>query len=462
MANRRGVRGNVPVQHAPSQPSNTPKKLTASEIASMKVTSRINVVKPNNKVHNVKRSELVKQRAPPMQKSAPRQAVKRPPKQGHRTASALQELNEAPVRTPPIKARPVRQAEGFAPPKYVSLKKTANQIKQERIAATTVTTIDPKEYEKIKKARIKEMETAKPTVKAKIIESKQMKERGGDDDDKRYKYEFQEEELDSWEEIKPSKKTKTKKSANSDSQCVKSSMAMMGRKGVSERIKVKDTDKDKYDVEDLDNISISKHSKDRMPVTVLSNLNKLINRNVTGNKRDILLVGLSESSKDAVIDLLMDTELGTNGHIFDTMLEENETIEIPETSMAVFSEQVPILPLDERDDESSEEDGVRGRTRATKKLSDKNPKKSTRKVVVAVGEEYEELPFDIKGDYPSVRFIFLVKVSAHDRVDMKRMHSNVAPHTPFESFKKKFTDLTRAECLIIDRENTKQIYHVDL
>jgi len=459
MSNRRAVRGNAPVQHAPQQPSNTPKKLTASEIAALKANSRVSSAKPTSNLHTITRAEINQQRIPVVSQSTPRQITQRPPKRGEKITPQV-EIDEPVVTQRTVQPRPVRKAEGFEPPKFVSNQKTANQIKMERLAASS--SIDPAEYEKIKQARIRDMQKTKSIVKAKIV-SKNVEKEQGDDEDKHYKYEYAEEEMDSWEEIKPTKtkKTKNKKSnQRDDAEVVRKSIAMLGRKNVSERIKVKDTDKEKYDIEDLDNISVPRNSKDKMPIVQLDNLNKLINRNVTGNKRDILLVGLSESTKDAVMDLLMETELGTSGHIFDTLLEENQTKEIPQTSFAVFSEKVPILPLDERDEESSEEEGVRARTRAKKKIVAKKP--PSKKTTIAVGETYEETPFNIKEDYPSVRFIVLVKVSAHDRVDIKKLHENVAPFTPIEKFKQKFTELIRAECLIIDVENKKQIYHVDL
>jgi len=460
MANRR-ARLKTQVQHAPPNTSTAPKKLTSADIAAAKARSRVVTPVINNKPPPIKRSDTMKHKiySPPNSiTSVTKKSMPRVPKRGHHQTpvSEIQEV-VTPIVQKMLTPRPIRQAEGFKPPAYVSHTKTANQIRQEKLNTHT-NSIDPEEYERIKSERIKDMNKAKTVVKAKIVESKHLKTLG--DEESHYKYEYAEEEMDSWEEIKPDKKKKSRKKID-DSQCVKKSMAMIGRKHPSERIKVKDTDKDKYDVEDLEDTDNSGlKNKDKLSVSVLSNLNKLINRNVHGNHRDILLVGLSESTKDAVIDLLMETELGSSGLIFDTTLEENETKEIPEAAFAIFSEKVPILPIEQRDEESSEEDGVKARTRATKKLT--KPKPNQKKTVIAVGDEYAEDPFNIKEDYPSIRFIFLVKVSAHDRVDIKKLHENLAPFSPFEKFKKLFIELTRAECLLVDTTNHKQLYHVDL
>jgi len=458
MSNRRAVRIKTQVQHAPQQTSTAPKKLTAAEISAAKARSRIVTPKANNKPAAIKRSDTMKHKihSPPNSAtSVTKKSMPNVPKRGTRQ-QPVAEVHDV-VQRKPVQARPVRQAEGFKPPAYVNHTKTANQIRQEKLNAHT-NSIDPEEYARIKSERIKEMNREKTVVKAKIVESKHLKTLG--DEESHYKYEYAEEEMDSWEEIKPEKKKKSKKKTD-DSQCVKKSMAMIGRKHPSERIKVKDTDKDKYDVEDLEETDVSgRKGHDKFSVSVLNNLNRLVNRNVHGNNRDILLVGLSESTKDAVIDLLMETELGNSGLVFDTTLEENETKEIPEAAFAIFSEKVPILPLEERDEESSEEDGVKARSRATKKLV--KPKPTKKKTVLAVGDDYEEPPFNIKEDYPSVRFIFLVKVSAYDRVDIKKLHENLAPFAPFEKFKKLFIELTRAECLLVDTTNHKQLFHVDL
>jgi len=368
-----------------------------------------------------------------------------------------------------------RKVEKFDPVVTLVVRKTAAQIREEKLNQNK-NTVDPDEYQLIKEERMQEMEREKKVVKAKIVESKRKQADG--DEETPYEYDYEEEEMESWDsdiEVKPAKKVK-ELDPRKDGERVKKTMAMIRGKSTTEKIKVQDKDKEKYDVEDLsedDNIASSRGTKngpskkEKMPVVQLDNLSKIINSKVSGNKRDILLVGLSESAKDAISDLLMETDIGKVGRIFDTSLEENEDKSIPKTSIAMFSEKVPILPLDERDEDSSSEDGAKARARAKTKMTAakaadaKIKKPQGRKKVIAVGEVYEEAHFDVKKDYPSVRFIFLVKVSASDRVDVKKLHANVAYFTPIDRFKKKFMELTRAECLIIDLENRGQIYHME-
>ncbi len=340
--------------------------------------------------------------------------------------------------------------------------KTAAQLLADKQKSNNA--VDPEEYQKIKEQRIKEMKKPKKVVKAKIVHSTKTKTKADGDDETPYDCSFEEEEMDSWESVEEDIKSVKEIDPKNDAKRVKKSMAMLGRKTPSEKIKVQlDTD---YDVEDIDAFTAAReydNKKEKLTIVNLENLDKIIKKDMKG-KRDILLVGLSESVKDAISDLLMETEIGKAGRIFDTSLEENELLTVPKTSIAMFSEKVPILPLDQRDEDSSE-DGIKARTRATekqKKVAAKQTTKHANKKVIAVGEDHIEEAFDIKKDYPSVRFIFLVKVSAIERVDLKKLHYNVAPFTPLEKFKKKFIALNRAECLVVDLENKNQIYHMEI
>lgn len=329
-----------------------------------------------------------------------------------------------------VKVKPSqRKVEKFDPVVVVHQSKTAAQLKAEKLNRTTV---DPEEYEKIKEKRIrdleKQMNSERKVVKAKIVEKKQTRAEG--DEETPYDCSYEEEEMESWESIEEDIKHIKEIDPREDAKRVKKSMAMLGRKTPSEKIKIQ-TDVE-YEVEDLDDDNVFKgtkngpQKKDKMPVVTLDNLGTIIKSDITQkSKRDILLVGLSESAKDTITDLLMETTLGKAGRIFDTSLEENETKIPPKTSIAMFSEKVPILPLDQREEDSSEEDGVKARTRANQKqkLAQKAAPKSTKKKVIAKGEDrVTDEKFDVKKDYPSVRFIFLVKVSAHDRVDIKNLH----------------------------------------
>lgn len=393
--------------------------------------------------------------------------IRRPP-----TKPVVKGSSRAPQRNEQkdVKVKPSqRKVEKFDPVVVVRHTKTAAQLQAEKLNRGK--TIDPDEYEKIKEQRIrdleKQMNSERKVVKAKIVEKKQTRAEG--DEETPYDCSYEEEEIESWESIEEDVKHIKEIDPREDAKRVKKSMAMLGRKTPSEKIKIQ-TDID-YEVEDLDEDNAFKgakngpQKKDKMPVVNLDNLGTIIKSDITQkSKRDILLVGLSESAKDTITDLLMETTLGKAGRIFDTSLEENETKTPPKTSIAMFSEKVPILPLDQREEDSSEEDGVKARTRAKEKqkLAQKAAPKNTKKKVIAKGEDrVVDEKFDVKKDYPSVRFIFLVKVSAHDRVDIKNLHYNVAPFTPIDKFKKKFTELTRAECLVIDLENRNQIYHME-
>jgi len=484
------------------QPAAPPKKVnTADAMRKAKLADRYKPPPPNPKttVRPISQAALLASKLPSeptksvIKKAPVRKAVAIP------STSDSDDIETPPMRRPPVKppTKPVvkgsgisardntrapqrneqkdvkvkpsqRKVEKFDPVVVVRHTKTFAQIQAEKLNKNTV---DPEEYEKIKEKRIrdleKQMNSERKVVKAKIVEKKQTRAEG--DDETPYDCSYEEEEIESWESIEEDIKHIKEIDPREDAKRVKKSMAMLGRKMPSEKIKIQ-SDID-YEVEDLDDDNAFKgakngpQKKDKMPVVNLDNLGTIIKSDITQkSKRDILLVGLSESAKDTITDLLMETTLGKAGRIFDTSLEENETKHPPKTSIAMFSEKVPILPLDQREEDSSEEDGVKARTRANQKqkLAQKAAPKNTKKKVIANGEDrVVDEKFDVKKDYPSVRFIFLVKVSAHDRVDIKNLHYNVAPFTPLDKFKKKFTDLTRAECLIIDLENRNQIYHME-
>lgn len=364
-----------------------------------------------------------------------------------------------------------RKIEAFDAPPNVPRTKTAAEILAEKNRRQTKE-VDPEEHAHIVEERLRALEENnrlaegghRKVVKAKIISKKY--ERGEGDDEKNYDVDFEEEEMDSWEEpdpkAKPAPRIKEIDSREA-SKSVKNTLAIFSRK--TDKVKVQGKDTEDYDVEDIIGSKPAKKGETKFPIQTLDNVGKLINAKNLGKRKDILLVGLSESAKDSICDLLMDTDLGKTNKIFDTTLEENEELSIPKNAVAIFSEKVPILPLDEREEESEDEDGVKARARAKAKAealkAAEKAKKAKRKVVRAEGENHEEEPFNVKKDYPSVRFIFLVKVSANDRVDLKELHSNVASFVPFEKFKKRFTELTRAECLIIDLDNKNQIYHME-
>lgn len=364
-----------------------------------------------------------------------------------------------------------RKVEAFDVEPTIPKTKTAAELLAEKRQVKH--TIDPEEYARIKEERLRAIEEAnrlaeegkRKVVKAKIVSKKYA--RGEGDEEKNYNVDLVEEEIDSWEDPDPKGKPQPKikeLDSREAGKSVKSTLAIFSRK--TDKVKVQGKDTEDYDVEDIITSKSSKtKTKDgviKIPVVTIDNISKLISAKTIGKRKDILLVGLSESAKDSICDLLMDTDLGPR--IFDTTLEENETVNIPKNAIAIFSEKVPILPLDEREEGSEDEDGVKARMRAKAKadaLKASTKKASTKKSVIAEGDKYEEEPFNVKKDYPSVRFIFLVKVSANDRVDMKELHSNVANFMPFEKFKKRFTDLTRAECLIVDLDNRNQIYHME-
>lgn len=365
-----------------------------------------------------------------------------------------------------------KKIEAFDAPPNIPKTKTAAEILAEKNRRQLKPDVDPDEHAQIVEERLRAIEEnnrlaeegIRKVVKAKIISKKY--ERGEGDDEKNYDVDFEEEEMDSWEEPDPKTKPAPRIKeidAREASKSVKNTLAIFSRK--TDKVKVQGKDTEDYDVEDIIGAKPSKKGETKFPINTLDNVGKLINAKNLGKRKDILLVGLSESAKDSICDLLMDTDLGKTNKIFDTTLEENEDLNIPKNAVAIFSEKVPILPLEEREEESEDEDGVKARARAKAKAealkAAEKAKKAKRKVVRAEGENHEEEPFNVKKDYPSVRFIFLVKVSANDRVDLKELHSNVASFVPFEKFKKRFTELTRAECLIIDLDNRNQIYHME-
>jgi hypothetical protein len=365
-----------------------------------------------------------------------------------------------------------RKIEAFDAPHHIPRPKTAAEILAEKNKQLAKPTTNSEEHARVIEERLRAIEETnrlageghRTVIKAKIISKKY--ERGEGDDEKNYDVNFEEEEMDSWEEpdLKSKPLPRIKEiDAREASKSVKNTLAIFSRK--TDKVKVQGKDTEDYDVEDIIETKPSKKGEIKFPIITLDNVSKLINAKNMSKRKDILMVGLSESAKDSICELLMDTDLGKANRIFDTTLEENEELAIPKNAIAIFSEKVPILPLDERDEESEDEDGVKARARAKAKVEAlkaiEKAKKSKRKVVKAEGENREEEHFNVKKDYPSVRFIFLVKVSASDRVNLKDLHSNVALFMPFEKFKKKFTELTRAECLIIDLDNKNQIYHME-
>lgn len=364
-----------------------------------------------------------------------------------------------------------RKIEAFEAPPNIPRTKTAAEIIAEKNRRQIKQNIDPEEHAHIVEERLKAIEENnrsaekgnRKVVKAKIVSKKY--ERSEGDDGKNYNVNYEEEEIDSWEEPDPKSKPVPhikEIDARETSRNVKNTLAMFSHK--VDKVKVQGKDTEDYDVEDIIESKPTKKTDIKFPINTLDNVGKLINIKSLGKRKDILLVGLSESAKDSICDLLMDTDLGRTNKIFDTTLEENAELNIPKNAIAIFSEKVPILPLEKREEESDDE-GVKARARAKAKAealkTAERSKKSKRKVVIAEGENHEEEPFNVKKDYPSVRFIFLVKVSANDRVDVKELHNNVASFMPFDKFKKRFTELTRAECLIIDVDNKTQIYHME-
>jgi len=366
---------------------------------------------------------------------------------------------------------------------YVKKGKTAKQLLDEKRAAMLARKQggnDDREYEKIKQERLKEdhrvRKAKKKTVdKAKITDTRSMKREGDEDGSKKYKIEYKEDEMESWDsdiEIEPQHiKDIDQREAR---RRVDKVMQRIGKgNDPSERIKVKDRDKDRFVLEDLGNQKSK--SRKQMPIVDIKDLNLLVNPSMaSAERRDILLVGVSESAKDTIIDCILDTQIGIANKIFDTTLEENEDKDIPDDNVAIFSEKVPILALKDREDyDSSDEDGTQARRRALakkKKMAEEDTKAakkdrakvSKNKVVKAMIEkQVVEDNFVLSEDFPSVRLVILTKVSANDRVDIRDLHQNIARFVPFERFKKKFKKLNRYECLIIDQSNNRQIYRME-
>lgn len=394
---------------------------------------------------------------------------------------------------------------------YVYVKKapTAKELMEaKRQAALSKKQIDAETYEKIKKRRLRADRKArkadkKKVVKAKIVDTKRLKRRGQEGDNKKkYQYEFEEEVMDSWDsDIEINVCSVKEIDPREARRRIEKSMNTIGKRiDPSERIRVKKEDEERFTIEDLGNQP--NDNKNKMPVVDIEDINKLINKKSANvARRDILLVGLSESAKDSIIDLIMDSKLGQRKGVFDTTLEENEHVDVPETAVAIFSEKVAILAGDmaDSDEASSSEEGVQARKRAKakamlsaaerkkKEAADRRKRKQkleeerqrrleaekrrgnnveesttvNKLVVKAEAESYEIEDFELRKDYPSVRLVFLTKVSANDRVDIHKLHSNVASFVPYERFKKKFRKLNRYEALVIDLNDKKQLYRIE-
>ena len=163
----------------------------------------------------------------------------------------------------------------------------------------------------------------------------------------------------------------------------------------------------------------------KLDVKTIVDINKVLSTRIMSHSmKDIVMIGPSESTKDSIMDIISGSRIGRKGNVFDADLEENADKEIPAGAVAVFSDDAPSLP----------------------------PKKPTDPKMLAAWKKNPPKPqhYNLRGDYPTARFLFLTKVSSDEYLDWKRYHSNVAPFTDFKEFKEVCGDMLRFEFLIVD------------
>jgi hypothetical protein len=391
--------------------------------------------------------------------------------------------DEVVVRTRKVKKPP----EKFAEYKYVKKTKTAKQLMEEKKKnSSPKKQIDAEEYEKIKEARLRADKIAKTTstvvkadteIKKKIVRDKKTGK-------KKYKYVQQDPETfdEYWDKGDYKPETMDKVTDFDDAvnrRKIDSVMKRTGKQyGPNDKVKIGDDVKKVFTLEDLDPSRNEK--KYKIPIVDVDNVDMMLSADVLKkSRRDVLLIGPSESTKDAIIDVIMESKMGQQDKVFDATIIEGDD-EVPKGCICIYSDTVPIKPPSDDPDstveeEESSEDSfdvqhkeriqkVREKQRLEKEEKRKKERrnKNKKKVVIAKPEkEYVEAPYDLRKDYPTARFIFLTKASMTERVDIQKLHRNIASFVEFKRFKKEFINLHRYECLVIDQLNKKRLYRIE-
>jgi hypothetical protein len=378
-----------------------------------------------------------------------------------------------------VKSKSKKTPERFPDYHYVKKTKTAKQLMAEKKKnATAKNQISPEEYERIKQARLKADKEAMKTKKVVKADTEIKKKVVRDKHTGKKKYKYIQQDPKSFEEYWEDKDYRPETHEIKDLDAIDarkridSVMKRTGKKyGPNERVKIGDDVKEVFTLEDLD--PNKEESGNNIPIVDVDSIDTMINSTVLkSSRRDVLLVGLSESTKDAIIDEIMDSKLGRGDKVFDTTVIDDED-EKPKGCICIYSDTVPIKPPenDSAVEESSEDSFDAQHKERIRKVREKQahdkskkrePRRNKKKVVKAVAEDkYEEIPYDLRKDYPTARFIYLTKVSAIERVDLQKLWKNTASFIEFKRFKKKFSELNRYECLVIDQLNKKRLYRIE-
>lgn len=388
--------------------------------------------------------------------------------------------NPSPHRTKVKNKKKIAPPEDFPEWHYVKATKTAKQLMEEKKRnAAPKQKMSPEEYEQIKQERLQldqDVKKNKRTVKA-GVEVKKKVVRDKQTGKKKYKYIQQDPESyeEYWkkEDYRPPATSEIKDVDDlNNRKKIDKVMKRTGRKyGPNEKVKINDDLKQIFTLEDLD--PRKGESQHNIPIVDVNSIDIMINPTILKkSRRDVLLIGLSESTKDALIDVIMESKMGKKDRVFDATIMEEDNI-TPKDCICIYSDTVPIKPYNDKSEhlEDSEDSFDAQHKERIKKIKEKQKtttKKSSRrsktkkKVVIATAEtEYAEEPYNLRKKYPTARFICLTKVSTAERVDLQKLHQNTANFIDFERFKKEFTDLRRFECLVIDQLNKKRLYRIE-
>ena len=421
----------------------------------------------------------------------PKVAVKVPPKVGmnNKEIKEQKQLSKKEPRAPRespsesshesvVKSKPknVEEPEDFPEYVYVKTAKTAKQLMDEKKKnAVPKTQISPEEYERIKQARLKEDEGAQKNKKKVKADTEVKKKVVRDKETGKKKYKYIQEDPESFDEYwnegyKPEKIEEISDIDNvATGKQIDNVIKRTGKTfAQTDKVKIDDNIKEIFTLEDLD------PNKDELqydvPIVDVDTIDTMINPAVLKKQtRDVLLIGLSESTKDAIIDMIMDSRMGRQNHVFDATVLVGDNEEVPKNCICIYSDTVPMKPPTEGHEstveESSEDSFETHHKDRIKKVREKQQKemdKSTKnKNMLAIpNNEHKEIPYNLKKDYPNARFIFLTKVSTTDRVDLQKLHANTADFIDYKRFKKVFTELHRYECLVVDQSNKKRLYRI--
>lgn len=421
----------------------------------------------------------------------PKVVVKVPPKVGmnNKEIKEQKQLSKKEPRAPRespyesshesvVKSKPknVEEPEDFPEYVYVKTAKTAKQLMDEKKKnAVPKTQISPEEYERIKQARLKEDEGAQKNKKKVKADTEVKKKVVRDKETGKKKYKYIQEDPESFDEYwnegyKPEKIEEISDIDNvATGKQIDNVIKRTGKTfAQTDKVKIDDNIKEIFTLEDLD------PNKDELqydvPIVDVDTIDTMINPAVLKKQtRDVLLIGLSESTKDAIIDMIMDSRMGRQNHVFDATVLVGDDEEVPKNCICIYSDTVPMKPPTEGHEstveESSEDSFETHHKDRIKKVREKQQKemdKSTKKknMPAIPDNEHKEIPYNLKKDYPNARFIFLTKVSTTDRVDLQKLHANTADFIDYKRFKKVFTELHRYECLVVDQSNKKRLYRI--